>query len=53
MDFGDFQETYNIHILSDFYQPGPKVIKLFSCSTQLSMTIFLLVNVEMPTIGGI
>ena len=33
--------------------PGPKVIKLFSCSTQLSMKIFLLINVKMPTIVGI
>ena len=28
---------------------GPKVIKLFLCSTQLSMKIFLLINVKMPT----
>ena len=34
-------------------QPGPEVIKLFSCSTQLRMKIFLLINVKMPTIGGI
>ena len=33
--------------------PGPEVIKLFSCSTQLSMKIFLLINVKMPTIVGI
>ena len=33
--------------------PGPEVIKLFSCSTQLSTTFFLLINVEMPTIVGI
>ena len=32
---------------------GPAVIKLFSCSTQLSMTFFLLINVKMPTIVGI
>ena len=31
---------------------GPEVIKLFSCSTQLSMKIFLLINVKMPTIVG-
>ena len=34
-------------------RPGPKVIKLFSCSTQLSMKFFLLINVKMPTIVGI
>ena len=33
-------------------KPGPEVIKLFSCSTQLSR-IFLLINVKMPTIVGI
>ena len=28
---------------------GPEVIKLFSCSTQLSIKFFLLINVKMPT----
>ena len=32
---------------------GPKVIKLFSCSTQLSTEFILLINVKMPTIVGI
>ena len=32
---------------------GPDVIKLFPCSTQLSMKFFLLINVKMPTIVGI
>ena len=32
---------------------GSKVIKLFSCSTQLSMKFFLLINVKMPTNVGI
>ena len=32
---------------------GPEVIKLFSCSTQLSMKFFLLINVKMPAIVGI
>ena len=31
-------------------RPGPKVIKLFSCSTQLSLKFILLINVKMPTI---
>ena len=31
-------------------RPGPEVIKLFSCSTQMSMKFFLLINVKMPTI---
>ena len=34
-------------------QSGFEVIKLFSCSTQLSMKFFLLINVKMPTIVGI
>ena len=37
-----------------FYtRTGTEVIKLFSCSTQLSMIFFLLINVKMPTIVGI
>ena len=34
-------------------QSGPKVIKLFLCSIQLSMIFFLLINIKMPTIVGI
>ena len=33
--------------------PGPEVIKLFSCSTQLIIKFFLLINVKMPTIVDI
>ena len=33
--------------------PGPEVIKLFSCSTQLSMKFSPPINVKMPTIVGI
>ena len=32
---------------------GPEIIKLFSCSTQLSTKFILLINVKMPTIVGI
>ena len=32
---------------------GLKVIKLVSCSTQLSMKCIMLINVKMPTIVGI
>ena len=32
---------------------GPEVIKLFSYTTQLSMKIFLLINIKMPTVVGI
>ena len=34
-------------------QSGPKVIKLFSCSTQLSMKFSLAINMKMPTVVGI
>ena len=34
-------------------ESGPKVIKLFSYSTQLSTEFILLINVKMPTIVGI
>ena len=34
-------------------RPWPEIIKLFSCSTQLSVKFFLLINVKMPTIVGI
>ena len=33
-------------------KPGPEVIKLFLCSTQLSLEFILLINVKMPTIVG-
>ena len=32
---------------------GPEAIKLYSCSSQLSMKLILLINVKMPTIVGI
>ena len=33
--------------------PGLEVIKLFSCSSQLSMKFFLLINAKMATVVGI
>ena len=36
-----------------FDKSGSEVIKPFSCSTQVSMKFFLLINVKMPTIVGI
>ena len=32
---------------------GPEIIKVFPCSTQLSMKFIQLINVKMPTIVGI
>ena len=34
-------------------RPCPEIIKLFLCSTQLSIKFFLLKNVKMPTNVGI
>ena len=36
-----------------YFGPGSEVIKLFSCSTQLSMKFSPLIDVKMPTIVGI
>ena len=49
------QPDQGLHCLPSVYVTflGPGVIKLFSCSTQLSMIFFLLINVEMPTVVGI
>ena len=30
-------------------KPGPEVIKLFSCSTQMSMKVFVLINLKLLT----
>ena len=40
-------------LASSWQKPGPEVIKLFTCSTHLSMNFILLINVKMPTIVGI
>ena len=59
-------EAFNFHLYrciesSTFYlltsnglkSPGLEVIKLLSCSTQLSIKRIMLINVKMPTIVGI
>ena len=48
-----FSSEINIFSPNDVKSSGPKVIKLFSCSTQLSMNFFMLIDVEMPTIVSI
>ena len=40
-------------LYSTILSPGQEVIKLFSCSTQLSIKSIMLKNVKMPTIVGI
>ena len=51
------QLTYKLNTLFNSewkeFNHGPKVIKLFSCSTQLSTKFILLISVKMPTIVGI
>ena len=37
----------------DLHISGPEVIKIISCTTQLSMNFFLLIYVKMPIIVGI
>ena len=43
----------SIYVAHSYLKTGPEVIKLFSCSTQLSMKFFSLINIKMPTIVGI
>ena len=46
--------AHNIYFCGEIRKiSGPKVIKLFSCSTQLSMKFFQLINMKMPTIVDI
>ena len=51
--FENFHFFVYMHVIKQEWEPGPEVIKLFSCSTQLRMKFFLLINVKMPTIVGI
>ena len=43
----------SVQILGVNTVPGPEVMKVFSCLTQLSMKFSLLINMKMPTIVGI
>ena len=46
----EMRETHLLIIVLFAYTcPGPEVIKLFSCSTQLSTKFILLINIKMPT----
>ena len=56
LDFWKFNESFIINLIQQSFEqpvPGPEVIKLFSCSTELSMKIFPLINVKMPINVGI
>ena len=43
LDFGDLDLILDV-------TPGPEVIKLFPCSTQLNKKIMLLINVKTPAL---
>ena len=43
----------HITLVTDNIWPGPEVIKLFSCSTRLTMKFIILINVKLSTIVGI
>ena len=47
------EQTVRLRSACAFGSSGPAVIKLFSCSTQLSMKFFLLINEKIATIVGI
>ena len=48
-----FCSCVSVMLLTSNGSPGPEVIKLFSCSTQLGMNFFLFIIVKMPTCVGI
>ena len=58
MNFDDIKYTFGhlhpvkIRSACTFAQLGPEVIKLFSCSDQLSMTFVLLINLKLLTISN-
>ena len=45
-----YSKVSSLHQVPVAKHLGSEVIKLFSCSTQLSMKFILLINVKMPTI---
>ena len=47
------QRQNGLKLCAKQHETGPDVIKLLSCSTQLSTKFILLINVKMPTIVGI
>ena len=48
-----FKSSCQRSLLTTKAFPGPEVIKLFSCSTQLNTKFIVLINVKMPTNVGI
>ena len=52
-DLGGDAITGQFYGWNDEQANRPQGYKTFSCSTQLSMKFFLLINVKMPTIVGV
>ena len=48
-----FSTSADISGYQNSSNPDLEVIKVFSCSTKLSMTFILLINVKTPTIVGV
>ena len=53
LDFLDCFEEEKLILQHNFIRPGPRGYNNFSCSTQLNMKFFQLINVKMPTIDSI
>ena len=49
----DYSGINHLLLISTELGPGPEVIKLFSCSPQLSMKFKQLINIEIAKITGI
>ena len=47
------EPVLHLALLVIIFSSDAEVIKLFSCSAQLSMKFFPLINVKMPTVVGI
>ena len=47
-----FMRLFIVPLRICHFFPGPKVIKHFSCSTQLSMKFALLINIKLLTIAN-
>ena len=47
------QSFASLTLMSVSFYPGPEVIKLFPCSSQLSTKFILLINAKMPATVGI
>ena len=49
---GTFCDVVDPILIHNNHISGPEIIKLFSCSTQLSMKFFMLINLRLVTIAN-